>query len=111
MLTPGNRKLGADLVWGFGLPSGDPAVCVGTTAVCRRHCYAVRTEQYRRHAAAESAANLTLAGRPDFARRPATAAACAGGGCPSHRAGTRWRSSPPTRPKGGGDRRVPRPPN
>ena len=51
MLTPGNAKLGTDLIWGFGLPSGG-SVCVGMTKVCRAVCYAVRTEQYRPKAAA-----------------------------------------------------------
>ena len=100
MLTPGDRKLGADLVRGFGLPSGDRAVCVGMTAVCRRHCYAVRTEQYRRHAAAESAADPALAGRPDSARRVRAFLAApvarvvrvhTGGGFFSARSAWRWR--------------------
>ena len=38
MLTPGNKKLGRRLIWGFGLPSGRPDLCVGLSAQCLRHC-------------------------------------------------------------------------
>jgi hypothetical protein len=69
MLTPGNKKLGGHLIWGFGLPSGTAAVCVGMTPTCRTHCYAVRTEAYRHKAAARYRRNLALSRRKDFARR------------------------------------------
>ena len=42
MLTPGNRKLGERLVWGFGLPSGQQEICIGMTPTCQQHCYAIR---------------------------------------------------------------------
>ena len=48
MLTPGNKKLGTDLIWGFGLPSGRADVCVGMTPICRTSVLRRRTEQYRR---------------------------------------------------------------
>src|SRR5262245_25954902 len=69
MLTPGNKKLGGRLIWGFGLPSGTAAVCVAMTPACRRHCYAVRTEAYRPGARARYARNLALSRLPDFAQR------------------------------------------
>jgi len=69
MLTPGNKKLGGHRIWGFALPSGTAAVCVGMTPACRAHCYAVRTERYRRSAARRYARNLARSRRPDFARR------------------------------------------
>ena len=69
MLTPGNKKLGGHLIWGFGLPSGTAAVCVGMTPACRAHCYAVRTEGYRPKAARRYRRNLALSRRNDFARR------------------------------------------
>ena len=69
MLTPGNHKLGGHLIWGFALPSGTAAVCVGMTPTCRAECYAVRTERYRRAAAARYRANLLRSRRRDFARR------------------------------------------
>jgi hypothetical protein len=69
MLTPGNKKLGGHLIWGFGLPSGTAAVCVGMTPTCRTHCYAIRTEVYRRTAARRYRRNLVLSRRRDFARR------------------------------------------
>ena len=69
MLTPGNKKLGGHLIWGFGLPSGAAAVCVGMTPTCRTHCYAIRTEGYRRTAARRYRRNLFLSRRRDFARR------------------------------------------
>ena len=62
MLTPGNRKLGGARIWGFALPSGTAGVCV-------RHCYAVRTEQYRHRAAARYEKNLALTRRRDFGVR------------------------------------------
>ena len=68
MLTPGNAKLGADLIWGFGLPSGG-AVCVGMTKTCRAVCYAVRTEQYRPKAADRYRRNLALSKTKGFVRR------------------------------------------
>ena len=69
MLTPGNRKLGKHLIWGFGLPSGTVRVCRGMTPSCRRHCYAVRVEQYRPATAARYRANLALSWKKSFARR------------------------------------------
>ena len=69
MLTPGNRKLGGDLIWGFGLPSGMPEVCVGMTPTCQAHCYAIRYAQYRTSAQAKYQRNLELSRLPDFAQR------------------------------------------
>ena len=69
MLTPGNHKLGGHLIWGFALPSGTAEVCVGMTPACRADCYAVRTEGYRRTAAARYRANLVRSRRRDFVRR------------------------------------------
>ena len=69
MLTPGNKKLGGHRIWGFGLPSGTAAVCVGMTPTCRAHCYAVRTERYRRTAARRYERNLARSRRSDFVRR------------------------------------------
>lgn len=69
MLTPGNRKLGGSLIWGFGLPSGSPEVCVGMTATCRSHCYAIRYAQYRSSAQAKYQRNLELTRMPDFDQR------------------------------------------
>jgi hypothetical protein len=69
MLTPGNRKLGNHLIWGFGLPSGTAAVCRGMTATCQRHCYARRLEQYRSATRAYYQANLHRSRQKDFARR------------------------------------------
>jgi len=69
VLTSGNKKLGSDLIWGFGLPSGRASICAGMTATCRKHCYAVRTEQYRTGAKARYEANLRLTKTKGFARR------------------------------------------
>lgn len=69
MLTPGNRKIGGDLIWGFALPSGAPDVCVAMTPTCRSHCYAVRYAQYRTTAQAKYQRNLELSRLPDFAQR------------------------------------------
>lgn len=69
MLTPGNKKLGGHLIWGFGLPSGAAGVCVGMTPTCRAHCYAVRTERYRPKAARRYHHNLALSRGEGFARR------------------------------------------
>lgn len=68
MLTPGNKKLDTDLIWGFGLPSGRAEICVGMTPTCREHCYARRTELYRVTAAARYEDNLRRSRRRDFAR-------------------------------------------
>lgn len=68
MFTPGNAKLGTDLIWGFGLPSGGMG-CVGMTKTCRSVCYARRTEQYRPQAAARYRRNLTLTKTKGFVRR------------------------------------------
>ncbi len=48
LLTPGNLKLGyAGRIWGFGLPSGHPDICVGLSVLCLEHCYARRIERLR----------------------------------------------------------------
>jgi hypothetical protein len=69
MLTPGNKKLGGHLIWGFALPSGRPDVCVGLSAECREHCYARLVERLRPAASLRYENNLRLSRRPDFARR------------------------------------------
>jgi len=69
MLTPGNRKLGGDLIWGFALPSGNNEICRGMTSTCQAHCYAVRYGQYRTSALAKYQRNLELSKLPDFAQR------------------------------------------
>ncbi|MFT3883349.1 MAG: hypothetical protein QM703_27305 [Gemmatales bacterium] len=69
MLTPGNRKLGGDLIWGFALPSGTSDTCPGMTPTCRTHCYAIRYGQYRSSAQAKYERNLELTKLPDFAQR------------------------------------------
>lgn len=68
MLTPGNLKLGRDLIWGYSLPSGGRE-CVGATKLCRTVCYAKRTEQYRWKAAAHYRRNLALSKTKGFVRR------------------------------------------
>ena len=68
MLTPGNAKLGTDLIWGFGLPSGGRE-CVGMSKRCRDVCYARRTEQYRPQAAKRYRRNLALSKTKGFVRR------------------------------------------
>src|SRR4051812_12153855 len=68
LLTPGNRKLGGRLIWGFGLPSGG-ATCPGASELCRTQCYAKRMESLRPSVALRYAQNLELSRRPDFARR------------------------------------------
>jgi hypothetical protein len=69
VLTPGNHKLGGRLIWGFGLPSGRPEVCVGLSAECRRHCYARQVEGLRPAVLACYENNLRLSRLPQFARR------------------------------------------
>jgi hypothetical protein len=69
MLTPGNRKLGDQLIWGFGLPSGRADLCTGMTALCWRHCYARRLESYRPNVLARYEENYRLSQRPDFEQR------------------------------------------
>jgi hypothetical protein len=69
MLTPGNKKLGGHLIWGFGLPSGTLELCPGMTATCRSVCYAVRVQGFRPQAAKRYRQNLQLAKRKDFVRR------------------------------------------
>lgn len=69
MLTPGNRKLGRRLIWGFGLPSGTAEVCVGMSSVCHRHCYARHIELLRPEVRARYEKNLRLSCLPDFAQR------------------------------------------
>jgi hypothetical protein len=68
MLTPGNAKLGTDLIWSFSVPSGGKE-CVGLSKVCREACYARRTEQYRPKAAARYRRNLALSKTKGFVRR------------------------------------------
>jgi hypothetical protein len=69
MLTPGNKKLGDKLIWGFGLPSGSPAVCAGQSPECRAHCYARRMEELRPAVRARYEKNLRLSRLADFAQR------------------------------------------
>jgi hypothetical protein len=69
VLTPGNKKLGGHLIWGFGLPSGTAKLCPGMTPTCRKVCYAVRLQSYRPQAAKLYRRNLQLAKRKDFVRR------------------------------------------
>src|SRR5947209_263078 len=69
VLTPGNKKLGGHLIWGFGLPSGTAKLCPGMTPTCRRVCYAVRVQAFRPQAAKLYRKNLQLAKRKDFVRR------------------------------------------
>lgn len=69
MLTPGNRKLGGQLIWGFGLPSGRAELCTGMTALCRQHCYARRLESYRPPVLARYEENYRLSQQPDFEQR------------------------------------------
>jgi len=69
MLTPGNKKLGGHLIWGFGLPSGTAKLCPGMTPTCRRVCYAVRLQAFRPQAAKLYQKNLKLVKRKDFVRR------------------------------------------
>lgn len=69
MLTPGNRKLGEDLIWGFALPSGNPETCLGMTPTCQAHCYAIRYGQYRTSTQAKYQRNLEVSKLPDFAQR------------------------------------------
>jgi hypothetical protein len=69
MLTPGNKKLGGHLIWGFGLPSGTVKLCPGMTPTCKKVCYAVRVQAFRPQAARLYRRNLRLARRADFARR------------------------------------------
>lgn len=69
MLTPGNKKLGGRLIWGFGLPSARPDLCVGLSAECRMHCYSARMEGLRPAVRARFEKNLRLSRLPDFADR------------------------------------------
>ena len=69
MLTPGNKKLGGHLIWGFGLPSGTVKLCPGMTPTCRKVCYAVRVQAFRPQAARLYRRNLRLTKRKDFVRR------------------------------------------
>lgn len=69
MLTPGNHKLGGRRIWGFSLPSGDPAVCPGMSDTCRAHCYAAALERYRPAAAAAYRRNLALSRGRTFVTR------------------------------------------
>jgi hypothetical protein len=69
MLTPGNKKLGGHLIWGFGLPSGTARLCPGMTPTCRRVCYAVRLQQYRPQALRLYRKNLQRTKRKDFVKR------------------------------------------
>jgi hypothetical protein len=69
MLTPGNKKLGGALMWGFGLPSGQPDVCVGLSAQCHEHCYARHVERLRPDILARYEKNLRLSRLRDFPQR------------------------------------------
>jgi hypothetical protein len=69
MLFPGNKKLGAHLIWSFSLPSGTADVCVGMTPACKRVCYAARLESYRPSAAKRYESNLRMSRRRSFVRR------------------------------------------
>ncbi len=69
MLTPGNKKLGGALIWGFGLPSGRPDVCVGLSAPCQQHCYARHVERLRPGVLSRYERNLRLSRLRDFPRR------------------------------------------
>jgi hypothetical protein len=69
MLTPGNKKLGGALIWGFGLPSGRPDVCVGLSAPCQQHCYARRVEGLRPGVRSRYQKNLRLSLLRDFPQR------------------------------------------
>jgi hypothetical protein len=69
VLTPGNKKLGGHLIWGFGLPSGTAKLCPGMTPTCRQVCYAVRLQSYRPQAAKLYRRNLLLTRRKNFVRR------------------------------------------
>lgn len=61
LLSPGNLKLGRrGRIWGFGLPSARPDVCVGMSELCRQHCYARRIERFRRPVLAAYERNLRL---------------------------------------------------
>lgn len=66
MLTPGNKKLGGSLIWGFGLPSGQPDVCVGLSSQCHAHCYARQVERLRPDVLARYEKNLRLSRLRDF---------------------------------------------
>lgn len=66
MLTRGNTKLGLSDIWGFGLPSGDPAVCVGMTPVCSKYCYAKRLESMRPSVKTAYTRNLEATKSQDF---------------------------------------------
>jgi hypothetical protein len=69
MLSQGNRKLGSQLIWSFGLPSGQPHVCPGMTPLCRRHCYALRLERIRPSVHRRYQDNFDLTQRVDFEQR------------------------------------------
>jgi ferredoxin len=69
MLTPGNKKLGQRLIWGFGLPSGRPDVCIGMSGLCREHCYACNLERLRPGVLARYEKNLRLSRLADFENR------------------------------------------
>jgi hypothetical protein len=67
VLSPGNTKLGRrGLIWGFGLPSARPDVCVGASDACREHCYAAAMERLRPAVLARYERNLQLSRLPDF---------------------------------------------
>jgi hypothetical protein len=69
MLTPGNKKLGGRLIWGFGLPSGRPEICTGMSAECREYCYARQMERLRPAVLDRYERNLRLSRLPDFEQR------------------------------------------
>src|SRR5438477_6847737 len=67
LLSPGNLKLGRrGLIWGFGIPSGQPKVCVGMSEMCRNHCYARRIEDLRPPVLAAYERNLKLSRTKHF---------------------------------------------
>jgi Gene product 88 len=69
VLTPGNRKLGGSLIWGFGLPSGRLEICLGLSPDCLGPCYARHLERLRPTMLARYEANLALSRQRDFVLR------------------------------------------
>src|ERR1043165_4139385 len=67
LLTPGNLKLGKNRrIWGFGLPSGQPEICLGMSALCYEHCYARKIERLRPAVLRAYQRNLELSRTSDF---------------------------------------------
>ncbi len=69
LLCHGNNKLGHELIYSFGLPSGDPKVCVGKTAACEEVCYGKRVETYRASVRRRYERNLAASRKQSFAAR------------------------------------------